>query len=183
MSDEHTPHPDRRDGVGFVPRLGADPSSARYELLTAPEAVQRVAAVGFDHADAELMVDQYLAQNTAAVGAPSGDGWRIDPYDLAEIARAYDWVDHYRGETVADARARAAQYAADLQRRAGTVDRAQDPGYAARVDREVVEWADRARGGHNPWPVPDPRLATAAGTFGTSPRTTNAPRSRPRPTS
>jgi len=111
MSDEHTTpdadRPDQRDGAGFVPRLGADPSTARYELLTAAQAVERVAAVAFDRADAVRMVEQYLAQNTAAVGAPSGDGWRIDPFDLSEIARAYDWVDHYQGETVADARTRA----------------------------------------------------------------------------
>jgi hypothetical protein len=147
-------HPDHT-GAGFVPRLGADPSAARYELLTAAQAVERVTAVGFDRADAQVMVDQYLAQNTAAVGAPSGDGWRVDPHDLAEIARAYDWVDHYQGETIADARVRAAQYAAEYQHRADAVDREQDPRYAARVDREATEWADRARDGHTPWPVPD----------------------------
>jgi hypothetical protein len=160
MNTEH-PHPG-----GFVPRLSADPGSARYELLTADQAAERVAAVGFDRADAKLMVAQYLAQNTAAVGRPPGDGWRVDPYDLAEIARAYDWVDHYRGETIADARARAAQYATDYQQRAAAADREQDPGYAARLDREAAEWADRARDGHNPWPAPDPRLPTADGAVG-----------------
>lgn len=160
MSD-HT----HRAEDGFVPRFGADLSSARYELLTAAQAVERVAAVGFDRTDAQLMVEQYLAQSTAALGTPPGDGWRVDPYDLAEIARAYEWVDHYRGETLADARARAAEYAADYHRKAVTMDREQDPGYAARVDREAVEWADRARDGHNPWPAPDPRPATAEGTF------------------
>ena len=153
MNTEH-PHPG-----GFVPRLGADPSTARYELLTADQAAERVAAVGFDPADAKRMVDQYLAQNTAAIGRPPGDGWRVDPYDLAEIARGYEWVDHYRGETIADARARAARYAAGYQQQAAGVDRERDPGRAARVDREAVEWGDRARDGHNPWPVPDPRLA------------------------
>ena len=154
MSTDPT-HPDQHDGAGFVPRLGADPSAARYELLTAAEAVERVAAVGFDRADAARMVDQYLARNTAALGAPAGDGWRVDPFDLAEIARAYDWVDHYQGETIADARTRAAQHAADLQQRAGAVDRGQDPGYAARIDREAAQWADRARDGHTPWPISD----------------------------
>ncbi|MCY7341681.1 MAG: hypothetical protein LH603_07500 [Pseudonocardia sp.] len=163
MSNEHTTTP---DSGGFVPRLGADPSSARYELLTAADAVQRVVAVGFDRADAELMVEQYLAQSTAEFGTPAGDGWRVDPYDLAEIARGYEWVDHYRGETIADARARAAEYASGYQQQGSTMDREQDPGYAAEVDREAVEWADRARDGHNPWPFPDPRLATAEGTFG-----------------
>lgn len=162
MSTEHTPD----FAGGFVPRLGADPSAARYELLTAAQATERVAAVGFDRADAARIVEQYLAQNIAAFGPGPGDGWRVDPYDLAEIARAYDWVDHYRGETIADARTRAAGYAVDFQRKAETVDRGQDPGYAARVDREAAEWADRARDGHNPWPAPDPRLATADGVVG-----------------
>jgi hypothetical protein len=160
MNTEH-PHPG-----GFVPRLGADPGSARYELLTADQAAERVAAVGFDPADAQLMVAQYLAQNTAAFGPGPGDGWRVDPFDLAEIARGYEWVDHYRGETIADARARAASYAAGYQQQAASVDRERDPGRAARVDREAVEWAERARDGHNPWPAPDPRLATADGAVG-----------------
>jgi hypothetical protein len=160
MNTEH-PHPG-----GFVPRLGADPSTARYELLGADQAAERVAAVGFDRADAARMVAQYLAQNTAAFGRPPGDGWRVDPYDLAEIARAYDWVDHYRGETIADARARAARYAAGYQQQAASVDRERNPGRAARVDREAVEWAERARDGHNPWPAPDPRRAIADGVVG-----------------
>ena len=162
MSTEHL----TSDPGGFVPRLGADPSSARYELLTAAQATERVAAAGFDPTDAARMVDQYLAQNIAAFGPGPGDGWRVDPYDLAEITRAYDWVDHYSGETIADARARAAGYATDYQQRAAAVDREQDPGYAARVDREAVEWAERAREGHNPWPAPDPRMPTADGAIG-----------------
>ena len=135
-----------------MPRLGADPSTARYELLTAAQAVERVAAVGFDRADAARMVDQYLDRNTAAMGLPPGDGWRIDPFDLAEIARAYDWVDHYQGETITDARARAAGYATDFQHRADAVDRIEDPGYAARLDREAQLWAARAGEEYTPWP-------------------------------
>ncbi len=155
MSDEHTT-PDAEGG--FVPRLGADPRTARYELLTAAQAVERVAAVGFDRADAARMVDQYLDRNTAAMGLPPGDGWRVDPFDLAEIARAYDWVDHYQGETIADSRARAADYATDLQQRADAVDRIEDPGYAARLDREAELWAERAREEYTPWPSLEPEV-------------------------
>ncbi|WP_219418584.1 hypothetical protein [Pseudonocardia nigra] len=163
MSTEDT-RPDRVTAGsgegGFVPRFDADPSVARYESLTAEQAVERVAAVGFDRLDAELMVGQYLAANTVRYGEPEG-GWRVDPYDLAEIARGYEWVDHYRGETIADARARAAGYAVEDERRAATLDRDQDPDRVAQIERAAVVWADRAREEHNPWPVPDSRLPTA----------------------
>lgn len=149
-TDNAHPHPDRLRpgpaGSGFVPRLGAYPADARYETVSAAEAVERIAAVGFDRADAEHMVTEYLARNTAEHGEPRG-GWMIDPYDLADIAQRYEWVDHYRGETIADARERAAGYATDAARRAAEVDRDAEPGRAGRLDQEAALWAERAQPG------------------------------------
>jgi hypothetical protein len=152
-------------GTVFVPRVDANPEAARYETMTPARAVDRIAEVGFSRSDAQQMVAGYLTEQTARHGEPAG-GWEVDPYDLAEIASAYEWVDHYRGETLAQARDRAAEYTGDYQRRASTVDRDQEPGYAARLDREAVEWAARARVDDNPSPASGSGSGVAKETFG-----------------
>ncbi len=140
---------------GFVPTIGAEPDG-RYETVSRAEAVERITAAGFDRSDAEFMVGEYVEANTARYGVPTG-GWGFDQYDLAEVARGYEWVDHFRGETIADARTRAEEYTAGWAEQAATVDREGDPARAAHIDRELDLWADRA------WPprvveqsVPEP---------------------------
>lgn len=69
----------------FLPALGADPGRAPYELLTAPQAAERIAAVGFTPEDAKLMVSRYLAANVARYGMPE-TGWRLDrTLDMAQV--------------------------------------------------------------------------------------------------
>jgi hypothetical protein len=70
----------------------------------------------------------------------------LDSHDLAEIERSYEWVDHYRGETSAQARERAADYAQGWTRTAPHVDRDHSPGYALHVARQIQTWTDRAAG-------------------------------------
>jgi hypothetical protein len=69
-------------------------SNERYELFSPAEAVNRLASSGFSRADAQRMVDQYLQNNTAQWGEPTG-GWMVDRYDLAEI------IDHERAQRAA----------------------------------------------------------------------------------
>lgn len=130
---------------GFVPRLDADPAAARYESMSAVQAQRRIAQVGFTAADAQLMVEQYVTEQSTRHGEPAG-GWQLDPYDLAEIARRYEWVDHYQGESVADGQARALRYASEWQQRSETVDRERDPAGAARADAEAELWLARGSG-------------------------------------
>lgn len=129
--------------AGFVPHLGAEPGG-RYETVSPSEAAERIAAAGFDRDDAQTMVEQYLEDTTARHGEPPASGWVIDQYDLAEIARRNEWVDHHRGETLADARERAGRYAQNYTRQAATIDRTREPGRAAHTQQEATRWAERA---------------------------------------
>ncbi len=114
-------------------------------VVTREQATARMVEAGHNRADAETMVGEYLAANTARWGEPAG-GWVIDTHDLAEIERSYEWVDHFRGETIAAARERAADYAEGWARTAPHVDREHSPDYASFVDRQVRTWTDRAAG-------------------------------------
>jgi hypothetical protein len=73
--------------------------------------------------------------------------WGLDSGDVAEIRRDYEWIDYERGETTADARARAAVNAASWAQTAGEVDREHSPGYASRTDQQAAVWAEHAQDG------------------------------------
>lgn len=144
--------PDGRDDIHTAVTLtdhdedhDQDHGGAGARAFSPEQAAARMTEVGHNPADAETMVSDYLAANTARWGEPAG-GWVIDDHDLAEIERSYEWVDHYRGETIAQARERAAGYAQGWARTAPHVDRDHSPGYAAHVDRQVRTWTERAAG-------------------------------------
>jgi hypothetical protein len=126
--------------------LPGEVPEAAEDLLprTAEQAARELAEQGRPLADARAMVADYLDATSAEIGVPVHQ-WGLDAHDVAEIEARFDWVDHTRGETLAQARDRASEWARDWADKALTVDRQQEPGYASRVDRAAAEWAERAR--------------------------------------
>ncbi|MCE3552410.1 hypothetical protein LWC33_13180 [Pseudonocardia sp. RS11V-5] len=114
------------------------------EPLTAAEVVDRLTiATGRDPEVASAMIRDYLDDTSERLGV-SVHRWGLDAGDVDEIRRAYEWVDYERGETAAQARARAAEYAEGWAEIAGTAD--DSPGYSGHVGRQASLWAERARG-------------------------------------
>jgi hypothetical protein len=64
---------------------------------------------------------------------------------VKDIARSYSWVDTDRGETLVEARERAARLAEDYFERAAAVDRDARPGSAKLFGSDARSWAERAR--------------------------------------
>lgn len=115
------------------------------EPLTSAEAIDRLAVeTGRDSEVASAMVRDYLDDITARIGF-SVHHWGLDARDVDEIRRGYEWDDYERGETVAQARERAAGYADGWAEYAATVDREHSPGYASRADQQAALWTERAR--------------------------------------
>jgi hypothetical protein len=145
--------------AGAVAGPGTERGSGMFERFERAEFVNRIAGIGYDRESAEQIAREYVDGNTARHGVPD-TGWRFDDYDLAEVARDYEWVDHHRGETLAQARERAAETARDWQRAEGD-DRAGDPHYRDMAQRRAQEWASRA---HDPNTERDGPIAGDAGT-------------------
>lgn len=115
------------------------------EPLTRAEAVELLAAeTGRTSEVAEAMLRDYLNETSDRLGY-SVHRWGLDTGDVAEIRRDYEWVDYERGETPAQARERAATYAADWGDVASASDPSESPGYAAHADRQATRWAARAQ--------------------------------------
>ncbi|MCE0763368.1 hypothetical protein LWC35_10690 [Pseudonocardia kujensis] len=113
------------------------------EPLTAAEVVDRLTiATGRDPEVASAMIRDYLDDTSERLGS-SVNRWGLHTGDVDEIRRGYEWVDPERGETAAQAHARAAEYAEGWAEIAGMAE--DSPGYSAQVDRQASLWAERAR--------------------------------------
>ncbi|GAA2870932.1 hypothetical protein GCM10010472_30340 [Pseudonocardia halophobica] len=123
---------------------GPDPGSVP---LTRAEVVEQlVEQTGRSSQVAAAMVGDYLDDTSARLGF-SVHRWGLDAGDVAEIRRDYEWRDYERGETPADARARAAVNAAGWATTAAAADPEHSPGHAARSDEQAAVWAARAEDG------------------------------------
>jgi len=118
------------------------------EPLTAAEVADRLTLdTGRDREVAAAMIRDYLDDTSERLGC-SVHRWGFDAGDVDEIRRGYEWVDYERGETAAQARVRAAQYAGGWSEIAGVRD--DSPGYSGHVDRQAALWTERARGFETP---------------------------------
>ncbi|MCF7553771.1 hypothetical protein [Pseudonocardia sp. WMMC193] len=119
--------------------------------LTRGEAAEQLAAAtGREPEIASAMIRDYLDDTSEQLGF-SVHRWGLDAGDVEEIRRGYEWVDYERGETAAQARTRAAEYAQGWTEIAATDD---SPGYSGHVDRQAALWTERARGFEAPAEVP-----------------------------
>lgn len=134
--------------------LGESGHGLVEEAFTRAEAAERLTERGFDPVSAQAMVAGYLHDTSRAVGAPVYL-WGLDQTDVAAIADEYRWVDHQGGETLAEARERAADYAAGWAERAAAFDGDSAPGYAWHAEQQAAQWAERAS-------VPEPFIHTDA---------------------
>lgn len=117
-----------------------------YQPWTPAEGVDQLRRRGFTADDAEHLMRQYLHAATAVYGEPDG-GWRVDRFDVDDIAAQYSWVDVAGGETLAQARERAVLEAAHARVNADTIEpdlAARNPGWALDVADRAELWADRA---------------------------------------
>ncbi|WP_219417707.1 hypothetical protein [Pseudonocardia nigra] len=114
------------------------------EVVSRAEAAERLVELGHDWASAEAMVTEYLHDTSRAFGVPVYQ-WGLDQHDVDDIARTHWWVHTDRGETLTEARERAARLAQEFTDQAAAVDRDRHPGYAEFLTNDARTWAERGR--------------------------------------
>lgn len=148
------------------------PSGAEVPLTYA-EAVQQLTDQGFDPAGAQAMVTGYLHETSRAVGVPVYE-WGLDGHDVDAVAAQYAWVHDGNGQTLAQARERAAGRVRYWAEQSAAVDPERHPREAEQAAGLARQWAQRARvpepfnppGAkyeHEPWAVERADAATADG--------------------
>ncbi len=124
--------PDGRRGPGlFLPAV------PRYSVL------DDLTALGYSRDDAARLLAEYQHRTSAAVGVPTYR-WGLDSGDVDAIAEQYRWINIEAGETLDQARDRAAGNADRLTAIAARPAGEISDGYRAWAAGSARVWAERA---------------------------------------